>query len=161
MKADHRILMVCMGNICRSPTAEGVLRHKLRQAGLQRQVLVDSAGTHGWHEGAPPDRRSMAAAARRGYDLSDIRSRPVAAADFERFTLLLAMDAENLSWLHDACPEAHRHKLRRLMELAESAPMANVPDPYSGGAADFERVLDLVELACDSLVRQLQAPSGR
>lgn len=156
MKAEHRILMVCMGNICRSPTAEGVLRHKLRQAGLQREVLVDSAGTHGWHEGAPPDRRSQAAAQRRGYDLSDIRSRPVADIDFERFTMVLAMDAENLSWLHDACPMEYRHKLRRLMEVVERPPMANVPDPYSGGTAEFEQVLDLVEMACDALVRQLQ-----
>jgi protein-tyrosine phosphatase len=156
MKADTRILMVCMGNICRSPTAEGVLRHKLRQAGLQRRVLVDSAGTHGWHEGAPPDPRSLAAAAKRGYDLSDIRSRPVVPVDFERYTLLLAMDTDNLAWLREACPAEHQPKLRRLMEVVPAAPMRDVPDPYSGGRADFERVLDLVELACDQLVADLR-----
>jgi protein-tyrosine phosphatase len=125
------VLMVCMGNICRSPTAEGVLRHKLRAAGLGDQVKVDSAGTHAWHEGEPPDRRSQQHALARGYDLSDQRSRPVAAVDFERFDLILAMDWDNLALLEDQCPREHRAKL------------------------------DLVEDACDGLVATLLSQRSR
>ena len=151
----NSILMVCMGNICRSPTAEGVLRHKLRAVGLGDQVKVDSAGTHAWHEGEPPDRRSQQHAQARGYDLSDQRSRPVAAADFERFDLILAMDWDNLALLEDQCPREYRAKLARLSEHALRHASPVVPDPYSGGRAGFEQVLDLVEDACDGLVATL------
>ncbi len=149
--------MVCMGNICRSPTAEGVLRHKLRAAGLAGVVEVDSAGTHDWHEGKPPDPRSVQHASQRGYDLSAIRSRPVRAADFERFDLILAMDWDNLELLQHDCPLLHRHKLRRLSEFAAASDSPVVPDPYQGGPEGFERVLDLVEDACDGVVIYLSS----
>ena len=152
------VLMICMGNICRSPTAEGVLRHKLRAAGLGDQVRVDSAGTHAWHEGEPPDRRSQQHALARGYDLSAQRSRPVVAADFERFDLILAMDWDNLALLEDQCPPRHSTKLGRLSQYAQHRDSPIVPDPYSGGTTDFEHVLDLVEDACDGLVAALLSP---
>jgi protein-tyrosine phosphatase len=150
------VLMVCMGNICRSPTAEAVLRHKLREAGLGNIVTVDSAGTHGWHAGSPPDSRSMAHAQRRGYDLAPLRSRLVRAADFEAFDYILAMDWDNLSVLEEQCPPQHRPKLGRLTQHARHHATDVVPDPYQGGAAGFEHVLDLVEDACEGFVAFLQ-----
>lgn len=155
------ILMICMGNICRSPTAEGVLRARLAAAGLAEQVRVDSAGTHAYHVGEPPDERSQRHAARRGYDLSAQRARAVAAADFERFDLLLAMDWDNLALLQAQCPTVHQHKLRRLMEFGQAAGSDIVPDPYYGGATGFDRVLDLVEVACDGLIDELARTPGR
>jgi protein-tyrosine phosphatase len=153
----QRILMVCMGNICRSPTAEGVLRHKLRLAGLAQRIEVDSAGTHAsWHAGEAPDPRSIRHAAKRGYDLTDQRARMVVAADFERFDLILAMDHDNLERLHELCPERHRGKLGLLGDHALMLESGEVPDPYQGTPARFERVLDLVEDACDGLLEQLQ-----
>ena len=146
------VLMVCMGNICRSPTAEAVLRHKLHASGLESHVKVDSAGTHAWHAGAPPDHRSQQHALRRGYDLSALCAREVVAADFERFDLILAMDWDNLALLEERCPEGSRHKLRRLTEFARHHDSPVVPDPYAGGGADFELVLDLIEDACDGLI---------
>lgn len=151
----YRVLMVCMGNICRSPTAEGVLRTQLERAGLAGRVEVDSAGTHAYHVGEPPDERSQAHAARRGYRLADLRARAVEPADYERFDLLLAMDSDNLSLLEAGCPPVHARKLRRLMEFAPASGSAVVPDPYYGGEAGFERVLDLVEQACEGLVDEL------
>ncbi|MEN9544797.1 MAG: hypothetical protein RLZZ598_1630 [Pseudomonadota bacterium] len=161
-----RVLMVCMGNICRSPTAEGVLRQQLEAAGLGHRVEVDSAGTHGYHVGRPPDERSQRHALRRGIDLSAQRAREVVDADFERFDLLLAMDWDNLAWLEDSCPDSRlRPRIRRLMVYAPGSGSAVVPDPYSGGPAGFERVLDLVERACAGLVgdlsRTLGSPQGR
>lgn len=155
-----RVLMVCLGNICRSPTAEGVLRAKLRDAGLDGSVEVDSAGISDWHVGAPPDHRSQRHAKRRGYDLSGLRSRPVGSADFERFDLLLAMDDDNLDALLAACPPAHRPKVRLLMEFARRSRQRVVPDPYTGGIDHFEDVLDLVEDACDGLVAHLAKTLG-
>ena len=146
------VLMVCMGNICRSPTAEGVLRQKLVAAGLADVVEVDSAGTHDWHAGKPPDPRSVTHARNRGYDLSSLRSRPVTAADFERFDLILAMDWDNLALLQESCPALHQRKLRRLSEFAVARTSSVVPDPYQGGPDGFEHVLDLVEDACDGVV---------
>lgn len=154
---DLSILMVCMGNICRSPTAEGVLRHKLRQAGLQQRVRVDSAGTIASHAGEPPDPRSQSHALRRGYQLADLRARQVQAADFERFDWLLAMDQDNLAYLRSACPEPHQAKLKCLLEFAPHLGRSEVPDPYYGGPAGFDAVLDLIEAACDALVQQVRA----
>lgn len=149
------VLFVCMGNICRSPTAEAVMRHKLREAGLHEQVLVDSAGTHAWHAGSPPDHRSTQHAARRGYDLSPLRAREVVAADFERFDLILAMDWDNLALLEERCPPALQRKLGRLTEHCQRHEHPVVPDPYAGGAEGFEEVLDLVEDACEGLLERI------
>lgn len=151
------LLFVCMGNICRSPTAEAVVRYHVERAGLADRVWLDSAGTHGYHIGAPPDERSQAHAARRGYDLSALRARRVEAADFQRFDLILAMDHGNLRWLRDECPPAERHKLRRMMEFAPPPRREEVPDPYYGGPAGFELVLDCLESAAQGLVAHLSA----
>ena len=148
--------MVCMGNICRSPTAEGVLRDKLARAGLAHEVVVDSAGTHAWHEGEPPDPRSVRHARQRGYDIAGLRARPVLDADFERFDLILAMDWDNLALAQDLCPPQHLSKVRRLTEFCQQSDSPVVPDPYYGGDAGFEQVLDLVEDACNGLLLHVQ-----
>ena len=151
-----------MGNICRSPTAEGVLRHMVQEAGLQGSVHIDSAGTLDYHVGSPPDERSSRHAARRGYDLSPLRARQVQPRDFDRFDLILAMDWQNLEELREQCPPRNRHKLRRLMEFAPPGLGDVVADPYYGGHDGFEAVLDHVEQACRGLLihlrRQLELP---
>lgn len=150
--------MICLGNICRSPTAEAVLRHKLHQAGLHWWVEVDSAGTHAYQLGAPADERSQAHARRRGYDLNGLRARRVEKADFEAFDLVLAMDRENLEALRRVCPRPLLPRVRLLMDYALiPGPHREVPDPYYGPAAGFETVLDRVETACDGLVTQLSS----
>ncbi len=149
------ILFICMGNICRSPTAEGVLRQRAEQAGLK--LLIDSAATHAYHTGEAPDPRTQAHAAKRGVDLSKLRARPVTAQDFEDFDYLLAMDQNNLAQLEARCPPQHRHKLGLLMRYASKFDAAAVPDPYYGQAADFERVLDYVEDASAGLIAHLRA----
>jgi protein-tyrosine phosphatase len=152
-----RILMVCTGNICRSPTAEGVLRHKLARAGLGTVAEVGSAGTQGYHTAEPPDPRAVRAAASRGYDIAQLRARPLIRGDFERFDVLLAMDKGHLEWLRKRSPpEAASDKIGLLMPLARRHPgVDEVPDPYHGGAAGFEHVLDLVEDACDGILERL------
>jgi len=158
--ARVRVLMVCMGNICRSPTAEAVLRQRLEQAGLADQVEVDSAGTHAYHVGSPPDDRSQDAGGGVGYCLEGLRARKAVPLDFERFDLLLAMDWDNLALLEERCPEDQRRKLRRLMEFIPGRhPLAGsvvVPDPYYGGREGFDHVLDLIEAACDGLMEHLR-----
>lgn len=151
-----RVLLVCMGNICRSPTAEGVLRAHVEQAGLADAVEIDSAGTHAYHVGEPPDPRSQKAAAKRGYELAHLRARRVTAADFLRFDLILAMDRENLDMLRDACPAEERHRVKLMLEFARNAKHDEVPDPYYGGPDGFERVLDLIEDAAVGLVEELK-----
>jgi len=141
------VLFVCTGNICRSPTAEGVLRHLAKQAGVD--VHVESAGTGGWHVGHPPDERAQHHARGRGYDLSAQRARQVGPRDFEAFDLIVAMDRGHLAALQAQCPREHRAKLRLLV------PGRDVPDPYYGGAEGFERVLDMVEAACAGLLREI------
>ncbi|MCC7257680.1 MAG: low molecular weight phosphotyrosine protein phosphatase [Gammaproteobacteria bacterium] len=153
---EMRVLLVCMGNICRSPMAHGVVRARLEAAGLAARVGLDSAGTHGYHAGAPPDERAQAAARRRGIDISDLRARLVVAEDFETFDLILAMDDENVETLLQAAGEAHRHKIHLLMHYALGEPGRTVPDPYYGGPIGFERVLDMVEEAAESLLARLQ-----
>jgi protein-tyrosine phosphatase len=147
-KAASRILFVCTGNICRSPTAEGVLRHLAREAGIE--VHVESAGTGDWHAGHPPDERAQHHAKERGYDLSTQRARQVSAGDFEAFDLIVAMDRGHLRALENQCPRAHRAKLRMLI------PDRDVPDPYYGGPEGFERVLDMIEAACRGLLQELR-----
>lgn len=149
----YSILFVCMGNICRSPTAHGVFEHKLRLAGLSHQVRVDSAGTHNFHPGSPPDDRSQEHALRRGYDLSHLRARQIAADDFDRHDLILVMDWDNLSLVEGICPPQHLPKLRRLTEFCLTSDQPVVPDPYYGAAGGFDQVLDLVEDACEGLLR--------
>ena len=153
----YAVLMVCMGNICRSPTAEGVLRHLVDKAGLQDRIHIDSAGTHGYHVGAPPDERSTHHARLRGYDLSELRARQVKAADFSRFDLILAMDHDNLALLQEDCPAEHHSKLRRLMEFAPAGLGDEVADPYYGGKQVFETVLDHVEAACQGLILHIRS----
>lgn len=156
MAAKLRVLMVCMGNICRSPTAEAVLRQRLEAAGLAGHVEVDSAGTHAWHTGNPPDPRSIRHASVRGYDLGALRARPVVPADFAAFDLILAMDGDNHAWLEQRCPSPHRGKLGLLSRHHVRLSSAEVPDPYYGEGGAFDHVLDLVEDACDGLVDHLR-----
>ena len=151
------VLFVCMGNICRSPTAEGVFRHFVCEAGMAERFDIDSAGTHAYHVGEPPDRRATAAAERRGMSLADIYARRVSDADFERFDLIVAMDADNEQRLLDQAGEEHAAKVRLFLEFAEG-PETEVPDPYYGGAAGFERVLDLVEAASRGLLASVIKP---
>jgi protein-tyrosine phosphatase len=151
------VLFVCMGNICRSPTAEGVFRHLIGQGGLADQVQVDSAGTHNYHPGAPPDERSQRHAMRRGYDLSAQRARKIRSLDFTEYDLILAMDEDNLAELAAECPPEAVHKLHLLMAFAPAGSPAEVPDPYYGGDRGFEQVLDQVELACAGLVAYARA----
>lgn len=151
-----RVLFVCMGNICRSPTAEGVFRTHVARAGLARQVEVDSAGTHGYHVGAAPDPRAQKAAKKRGYDLSDLRARRVTAPDFRRYDFILAMDRDNLALLREACPEDEHHRLRLFLEFARNYRVEEVPDPYYGGPEGFERVLDLIEDAAAGLMDEIR-----
>ena len=157
--APVRVLMVCMGNICRSPTAHGVLTQRVADAGLGDRIVVDSAGTHDYHVGRPPDERAQQHAARRGYDLSAQRARQLTARDFDAFDLVLVMDDANEQAARALCPPAQRHRLRRLTDFCTRHRASEVPDPYYGGAAGFEAVLDLVEDACDGVLAAM-APHG-
>jgi protein-tyrosine phosphatase len=153
-----RILFVCMGNICRSPTAEGVMRHLLAEERLEDVIELDSAGTGGWHAGDPPDRRATAAARARGIAL-DGAARQVRPDDFEEFDLILAADRENVAALRAIAPAGTEGKVRLLREFdphSEGAPDLDVPDPYYGGERGFEDVLDLVEAACRGLLAQVR-----
>lgn len=152
---EFSLLFVCMGNICRSPTAHGVMRHVLQSRQDGWPIHLDSAGTHGYHLGNPPDRRSVAAAARRGVDLSDLRARRVEVQDFSRFDLVLAMDRENLAELQRLRPPQATAELRLFLEFAPELGLQEVPDPYYGGPTGFEYVLDLVERATDGLLDEL------
>jgi protein-tyrosine phosphatase len=154
--ARIRILMVCLGNICRSPTAEAVLRHQVAAAGLDALIEVDSAGTSDWHEGEPPDPRSMRAAAERLYDLSQLRARQVSVRDFDEFDYIFAMDRQNLAVLEGLCPVACQEKLRLFLEYGNTG-WDEVPDPYNSGRDGFELVLDLAETACAALLADLRA----
>ena len=152
--AKIHVLFVCMGNICRSPTAEGVFRHHVEKAGLSDRFLIDSAGTHAYHVGEPADRRARAAAERRGMSLEGIHARRVSAEDFERFDHIIAMDQDNLDRLREEASHEHVTKLRLFLDYANVSE-SEVPDPYYGGAAGFERVLDLVEEASRGMLETL------
>ncbi|OXY82597.1 low molecular weight protein-tyrosine-phosphatase [Oceanimonas doudoroffii] len=154
-KEKFSVLMICMGNICRSPTAEAVFRHKATQAGLN--LTIDSAGTIGYHAGSGPDARARAAGEARGYDFSGMRARQVTVDDFARFDLVLAADRSNLEDLLRLCPPEHQHKVKLLLSYA-NGPEQEVPDPYYGGEQGFEHVLDLVEAACDGVLKTLRVP---
>ena len=150
------LLFLCMGNICRSPTAHGVFRDLVHARGLHQHIRIDSAGTHNYHPGSPPDARSQKHAIKRGYDLSDLRARQISDLDYEKYDLLLAMDWDNLALAQENCPPEHQRKLRRLTEFCKSHQAAVVPDPYYGGDAGFEHVLDLIEDACEGLLEHVQ-----
>ena len=155
-----RVLMVCTGNICRSPTAEGVLRHMAAAGGLGGAIEVDSAGIQGYHAGDPPDERSQEAARRRGYDLSGQRARAVTIADFRDFDLILAMDRSHLAVLERSRPASSQCRIGLLLDYATNARIREVPDPYYGGAAGFEHVLDLIEDAAAGLIAALRTERG-
>lgn len=151
-----KVLFVCMGNICRSPTAQGVFEKLVADAGLSRAIKADSAGTHAYHIGKSPDKRAMAAASKRGYDLTRQRARRIEAADLARFDYILAMDHENLYGIRELVAPGFEDKVRLLMDFAHQPGHAEVPDPYYGGSGGFERVLDLVEDAAGGLLEHIR-----
>jgi len=153
------VLFVCTGNICRSPTAEGVFRRLVADAGMSEAVVADSAGTHDYHVGEPPDPRAQVAASERGYDLSGLRARRLERADLERFDLIIAMDRGHLRALSRLAQPGAAGKLRLMMSYAKSLAQDDVPDPYYGGSEDFERVLDMLEDAASGLLDSLSRPS--
>jgi protein-tyrosine phosphatase len=151
-----RVLFVCMGNICRSPTAEAVFRHAVAKWGLNDVIECDSAGTHGYHIGEAPDHRAQLAASRRGYDMSQLRGRKVGVRDFDEFDYVLAMDRHNLAMLEDLCTLRHSEKLRLYCDFHTDFEGRDVPDPYYGGARGFEEVLDMIEAVSASLITRFR-----
>ena len=150
---DINILFVCMGNICRSPTAHGVFQHLVKEKKLENKIAVDSAGTYAYQAGKKPDSRAIQAAAKRGYNLSKLRARKIEDKDFEKFDLVLAMDSDNHKDLTDQSPKRHhQNKVKYFLEFSTSAQTLEVPDPYYGGAEGFEKVLDMVEEASKGLL---------
>lgn len=151
-----RIIFICMGNICRSPTAEAVARRMAVLAGASDSFEFDSAGTHDYHIGDAPDARAIVAGAKRGYDLAPLRARQVTISDFERFDLVLAMDDTNHAHLSHLCPQQYRHRLKRLLDFAPQNGIREVPDPYYGGREGFDKVIDLVEEGITGLLAELK-----
>jgi len=151
-----KVLFVCMGNICRSPTAEGVFRHVVSKAGLSHRIEIDSAGTHAYHIGEPPDRRSQMVALTRGFDLSSQQARKVKTQDFEEYTYILAMDNENYSNMMVICAKDSVEKVALFLDYAKNFSESEVPDPYYGGDRGFEHVLDLIEDASAGLLQDIQ-----
>ena len=156
----HAVLFVCLGNICRSPTAEAVFRAAAQRAGIASRLIIDSAGTGEWHIGNPPDYRSIAHGAKRGYDLTPLRARRIEREDFARFDWILAMDRAILDELSRMRPEGSPGHLGLFLDLAPHLNRRDVPDPYDRGAEVFETVLDLVEAASDAFVARLAADTG-
>ena len=156
MKNNVSVVFICMGNICRSPTAEAVFRHYVENAGLSEKILIDSAGTHDYHIGHAPDLRAQRAAQQRGYDMSGLRGRQVEESDFHRFDYVLAMDKANLAILQRLAPPASNAQVRLFLEYARHHAEREVPDPYYGGAEGFERVLDMVEDAAEGLLQNIR-----
>ncbi len=156
MTSKYSVLFVCMGNACRSPTTQGVFRQKVIEQGLLSQVTVDSAGTHNYHPDSPPDERSQVHAAKRCYDLSDLRARQIEDEDFERYDLILVVDWNNLAPVKDVCPPKYQVKVRRLTEFCIQHDSPVVPDPYYGGSHEFDHVLDLVEDTCKGLIKYVK-----
>jgi protein-tyrosine phosphatase len=153
--ARVRVLFVCLGNICRSPTAHGVFESLVRDRNLQVQIEIDSCGTGDWHIGHAPDRRATEEAARRGYDLSHLRARQLQPRDFHDFDYILAMDKQNLADLRSLCPDDFQGQLALFLPFAPQATVDEVPDPYYGGEEGFTRVLDMVEAASEGLLREI------
>jgi low molecular weight protein-tyrosine phosphatase len=153
--AKVKVLFVCMGNICRSPTAHGVFRHLVRQSGLEARIEIDSAGTHGYHVGAPPDERALETARARGVEIGDLRARRAEVEDFLYYDYVLAMDLDNYRSLSRICPRGMKEKLRLLMDFAPELRRREVPDPYYGGQQGFDQVFDLVEAAARGLLEEI------
>jgi len=151
-----KVLFVCMGNICRSPTAEGVFRHQVEQNNLTDQISIDSAGTHAYHIGNPPDARSQAAASKRNIDLSQLRGRRVSEDDFIHFDYVIAMDDSNFHDLHDVCPAGYEDRIHMFLKFGSSE-QSEVPDPYYGSGNGFEIVLNLIDDASEGLLKHLQS----
>ena len=152
------VVFVCTGNICRSPTAEGIFRRMIEDAGLSDRIIADSAGTHGYHVGEPPDERAVEAAARRGYDLSGLRARKFQREDFQRFDLVLAMDREHHAILARLAQPSSGQKLQMMMRYARRFGEIDVPDPYYGGPEGFDSVLDMLEDAARGLLEAIRKP---
>ena len=150
------VLFVCLGNICRSPTAHGVFENMVRKAGLEKNINVDSCGTGAWHIGQPPDDRTLHVASQRGYDFSHLRARRLADEDFDRFQYILAMDARNLADIIKKVPAHYVGKVQLFLDYHPDTNILEVPDPYYGGAEGFERVFTLVETACEHLLQELK-----
>lgn len=156
------ILFVCMGNICRSPSAEGIFIHQLKQSAMKNRITTDSAGTHGFHVGHPPDKRAVATAARFGVDIGQLRSRKINSSDFDEFDLIIAMDEENLSNLREIQPKNSRARLQLMLEylpdqVGKPGGIAEVPDPYYGDVEDFEYMYSLLEPASAALLKSIEA----
>jgi protein-tyrosine phosphatase len=151
-----KVLFVCMGNICRSPTAHGVFRHLVRASGLESLIEIDSAGTHAYHVGEPPDRRARETARARGIDIGDLRARRAEADDFQRFDYVLAMDQDNYHSLARICPGGLESKLLLFLDFAPELRRREVPDPYYGGQQGFEQVFDMVEAAALGLLEDIR-----
>lgn len=154
--ATVKVLFVCLGNICRSPMAEGMFRKLVGDAGYGEYIQIDSAGTHAYHVDEPPDARACAAVRQRGVDISGLRGRQASAGDFVRFDYILAMDRENYAHLETLAPPAHAHKLRLFLEYATRCAEKSVPDPYFGNASGFDRVLDMIEDAAAGLLTEIR-----
>ncbi|MGJ3259997.1 MAG: low molecular weight protein-tyrosine-phosphatase [Rhodospirillales bacterium] len=152
-----RVLFVCLGNICRSPTAEGVFRDLVRREGLAGKIGTDSCGTGGWHVGDPPDGRACAEAERRGIDLGDLRARQVCHSDFEDFDYVLGMDDRNLQHLQAMCPPEHRERVKLFLSFAPEVGRHDVPDPYYGGPDGFRDVFDMIDKASHGLLADIRA----
>ena len=150
----QRILFVCMGNICRSPTAEAVARKKAEVLGMSDMFEFDSAGTHGYHIGEAPDGRAIGTGAKRGYDLAQLRARKVKPDDFSHFDLILVMDDASHAHLSALCPDQYRVRLKRLLDFAPAGTVREVPDPYYGNQEGFDKVIDLVELGVKGLLAE-------
>ncbi|MHB8741730.1 MAG: low molecular weight protein-tyrosine-phosphatase [Sulfuricaulis sp.] len=151
-----KVIFVCLGNICRSPTAEGVFRKLVRDENLDHLFVIDSAGTHAYHVGEPPDERAQDACARRGIDITRLRGRQAIAEDIEKFDYVLAMDHENYRNLLNICPSGHKSRIRLFMEFAPNRPEDEVPDPYFGGVSGFDRMLDMIEEAARGLLEDIR-----
>ena len=151
-----KVLFVCMGNICRSPTAQGTFERAVKNANLEKKIFIDSAGTHAYHIGEQPDLRSQAAAKNRGIDLSKQRARKVSLNDFEEFDYILPMDQDNYSSLKLICPDEHLSKIKLFLAYAPESKFREVPDPYYGGEKGFELVLDLIEEASQGLLATIR-----
>ena len=151
-----KVLFVCLGNICRSPTAHAIFEQKIKAAGLDKQVIIDSAGTGAWHIGSPPDARTCQTAVHYGYAMDHLRARQVSVDDFAEFDYIFAMDKSNLSDLQDLCPDDYKGTLALFLPFCGATLMDEVPDPYYGGAAGFEKVLSVIERSADKLVDMIK-----